>query len=175
VKGANDAANKTARVIMLNGSPEQLSRWVVYACLEVVGNADAPCTTKLSKNIINASGAQFPIAGIVFEDLDGDGKHEIYPFRNGVTVKIDGVPYRGTSQPTDAEIEKSLKGDVTWTGQFARVQSTTREQYKANGGTEDVGDANNRKLKWLEVTRDLYKAAWGKDRNDLMIAWLRAN
>lgn len=175
VKGSHDPAPKTAKVIMLNASPDQLSRWVVFACIEVLGNANEPCTSKLSTNIIDASGAQFPIAGIVFENLNSDGKFEIYPFRNGVTVKIDGVPYRGTHQPTNAQIEKSLNGDPTWTGQFARIQSTTREEYKANGGTEDVGDQHHRKLKWLEVSRDLYKAAWGQDRNELMIAWLRAN
>jgi hypothetical protein len=39
-----------------------------------------------------------------------------------------------------------------------------------------VGDsADHRKLSWLEVSRKLYQAAWGQDRNELLIAWARAN
>ncbi len=176
VKGSRDAASKTAEIIMLNPSPEQLARWVVYTCLEIVGNAENQCTSKLSQHIIYQSGAQFPIAGIVFEDIiPEDGRYEIYAFRNGVTVKIDGVNHRGTKQPSAEEIEESIDGKVTHIFQYVRLQGTTPEQYKANGGQEDVGDSSKPKMKWLEVIRDLYKSAWGQDRNELMIAWARAN
>lgn len=171
VKGHNDSAPKTAKVIMLNASPEQLARWVVATCVEVTGGARRRCTDTLSKHIIAQSGAQFPIAGIVFEDiLPEDGVNEVYAFRNGVTVRVDGVTHRSPQQPTAAQIEKSLNGQVTSTFKFARIQSTTRENYKANGGTRNVTESA-----WLDVVRDLYKAAWGNNRNELMIAWARAN
>ncbi len=171
VKGERDPARKTAKVIMLNASPDQLARWVVATCVEVTGGAARRCTDKLSRQIINQSGAQFPIAGIVYEDiLPEDGRMEVFAFRNGVTVKVNGVTHLSTQQPTAAEIEKSLNGQVTKAYKFARIQSTTREQYQANGGTTNVVE-----LAWLEVTRDLYKAAWGNNRNELMIAWARAN
>ncbi len=35
---------KAAEVILLNPSPQQLARWVVFACLEVKGSADAEYT-----------------------------------------------------------------------------------------------------------------------------------
>ena len=170
-KGADDPVKKTAKVIMLNAEPDQLARWVVSTCIEVVGCATIKCTNNMGRQIIEQSGAQFPIAGIVFEDiLPPDGKYEVFAFRNGVTVLIDGVTHRGTAQPSAAQIEKSLHGDVTSTLRFARIQSTTREQYLANGGTLSVtGNA------WNEVNRDLYKAAWNNNRNELMIAWAKAN
>jgi hypothetical protein len=171
VKGANDPVKKTAKVIMLNASPDQLARWVVSTCVEVTGGAAVRCTRRLSRHINGQSNAQFPVAGIVFEDiLPEDGREEVYAFRNGVTVRVDGVTHRATQQPTPEQIEKSLNGQVTSAGLFARIQSTTREQYRANGGTRPVLG-----LAWLEVTKDLYKAAFGNDRNELMIAWARDN
>ncbi len=176
VTGRKEVVAKTAKVIMLNPSPEQLAHWVVYTCLEVVGNAKAKCTSRLSQQIIGQSGAQFPVAGIVFEDiLPEDGIFEVYAFRNGVTVKVNGVKHLGTNQPSGEEIRKAIDGDIVWTGKYARIQSTTREQYKANGGRKDVGNSPNTRGRWLEVSRELYKSAWGKDRNELMIAWARAN
>jgi endoglucanase len=117
------------------------------------------------------SGAQFPVAGVVFEDiLPANGKLEVFAFRNGVTVRVNGITHLGTAQPSAVEIEKSLHGEVTSAFRFARIQSTTREQYLANGGTRNVtGNA------WNEVNRDLYKAAWGRNRNEMMVAWARAN
>ncbi len=171
VKGTHDPVRKTAKVILLDASPEQLARWVVSTCVTVTEGAAVRCTRTLSREIMGQSGAQFPVAGIVFEDiLPENGVFEVFAFRNGVTVKVSGVSHLGTAQPTAAEIEKSLHGDVTFAFKFARIQSTTREQYRANGGTRDVTG-----LAWPAVIRDLYKAAWGNDRNELMIAWARDN
>jgi len=171
-----DGKKKSATVIMLNPSVEQLARWVVKTCLVVKGSADSALTDKLFNRVLEQSGGQFPVAGIVFEDiLPADSVYEIYCFRNGVTVQIKGVKHRGTEQPADEEIEKSLNGEVTWIGRFARLQGTTTEDYTENGGTADVGNSNHRKAAWLEVSRQLYQAAWGNDRNELMIAWARKN
>lgn len=171
VKGKKDNSTKTARVIMLNPSPDQLAHWAVFTCIDVTGAAAKKCTGKLSRHIIGQSGAQFPLAGIVFEDiLPADGKFEVFAFRNGVTVRVKGVNHLGTSQPTDDEINQSINGVVLSSGKYARIQSTTRQQYLANGGTREVAG-----LAWLDVSRDLYQGAWGKDRNELMIAWAKAN
>jgi hypothetical protein len=168
VKDSNSPVKKTAKVIMLNAEPDQLARWIVATCIEVTGNATNKCTKAIGAQINGQSNAQFPVAGIVFEDMEA-GKFKAYAFRNGVTVRISGVSL-GMAQPSDAEIEKCLNGDVASTFQFARVQGTTRAQYLANGGTRSVtGNA------WNEVNRDLYKAAWGHNRNEMMIAWAKAN
>jgi hypothetical protein len=174
VRDRANGTNKTASVIMLNPDARQLARWIVTACLEVKGSAAEAHTRKLADRILSQSGAQFPVRGIVYEDiLPANGIYELYCFMDGVTVKIKGLDHRSEKQPTAAQMVTALSArpaDVTWTGAYARIQSTTREDYKQGGG----------KLKtdgtlWLEINRKLYQQAWGSDRNELMIAWARAH
>jgi len=165
---------KSATVIMLNPSIGQLSRWIATTCREVNGSVTSSCTEKMMNLVIGASGGQFPVGGIVLEDiLPEDGVYEIYSFRDGVTVKIDGVPHRGIQPPTQEQIELSLSGSVTWVGKYARLQSTTPAQYRSNAGNEDVGSDAKRTSAWLMASRRLYQAAWSSDRNEMMIARAR--
>jgi len=55
---------------------------------------------------MDASGAQYPVAGIVLEDMDGE--QAIYPFRDGVTVRISGIENGAKKQPTEEEITLAL-------------------------------------------------------------------
>jgi endoglucanase len=174
VRDRSTGTNKTASVIMLNPDARQLARWIVTACLEAKGSADEASIHKLANHIISQSGAQFPVRGVVYEDiLPANGINEVYCFMDGVTVKINGVDHRSEKQPSPEEMQKALKAlaaDVTWVGKYARVQSATREDYQKAGGKEDVeGTA------WLNVSRKLYQAAWKSDRNELMIAWAKAH
>lgn len=167
-------ARKTAIVIMLNPSIKQLAQWVVTSCREVTRDATPSCTEHLMKWIIGQSGGQFPVAGVVFEDiLPSDEVYELYCFRDGVTIKVKGFPHLGTKPPTAEEVAECLSAPVVWVGKYARLQSTTPEQYRSNGGREDVGDDSKRSPAWLEVNRKLYQAAWAGDRNELMVAWAR--
>jgi len=162
---------KTAEVIMCNADARQLARWIVTACIEARGSADPKYTDELCRQIMEASGAQYPVAGIVLEDMDGKA-HAIYAFRDGVTVRIEGIENGAKKQPTAEQISSALDPTVKPTAalKYARIQSTTREEYRAAGGKEDVDG-----LRWLDVSRKLYQEAWGKDRNELMIAWAKAN
>jgi len=174
VRDRSTGTNKTASVIMLNPDARQLARWIVSACVEAKGSAEDTLTDKLAKHIISQSGAQFPIRGIVYEDiLPANGICEIYCFMDGVTVKINGVEHRGEKQPSPEQMKKALDAtlaDVTWVGKYARIQSATREDYQQAGGKEAVeGTA------WLNVSRKLYQAAWKSPRNELMIAWAKAH
>ena len=73
-----------------------------------------------------------------------------------------------TSTLTDADLKPR-------TGRYARICSTTREQYKAAGGRDEVGDSgSDRRLAWLDTVRRLYRRAMKSDRNELMIAWAKA-
>lgn len=166
---------KTATVVLLDATPRQLAQWVVRACVEVKHTSGTACTGRLRRQIIEQSGAQFPVAGIVLEDMEGDGTQNLFVFRDGVTSNVKGVSNGSTAPITPEMIRLSLEAPVVRTGRFARVASTTREQYRANGGTVDVGTSTNRKLAWLGVVRDLYQQAFRSDRNELLIAWLRAN
>ncbi len=174
VKDKATGESKTVSVIMLNPDAHKLARWIVTACLEARGSIQTRDTDKLVNHILSQSGAQFPVRGIVYEDIfPANGLHEIYCFMDGVTVKIKGVSHRGEEQPTPEEVRRSLEAtqsDVTWAGTYARIQSTTREQYQKAGGSESVEG-----IAWLDVSRKLYQQAWNSDRNELMIAWAKAN
>jgi hypothetical protein len=174
LKDKAPGTNKTASAIMLNPDARQLARWIVTACIEAKGSAATNFTKKLADRIISQSGAQFPIRGIVYEDiLPANGIHEVYCFMDGVTVKVNGVDHRSEIQPSAEQMEKALhatKSDVTWVGKYARLQGTTREEYQEAGGNENVQDTA-----WLDVSRKLYQQAWNSDRNELLIAWAKAN
>jgi hypothetical protein len=174
VKDRSTGGVKTASVIMLNPDARQVARWIITACLEAKGSATEGYTRKLANRVISQSGAQFPVRGIVYEDiLPANGIYEVYCFRDGVTVKINGVDHRSEKQPSPEQLGKALNAvdaDVTWVGTYARIQSTTREEYRNAGGKLETGGAA-----WLEVNRKLYQQAWGSDRNELMIAWAKAN
>lgn len=161
---------KSAQVLLLDASANKLATWIVSTCLKIKGNANSPCTSKLSRKVIEQSGGQFPVAGIVYEDLNEDGINEVYVFRNGVTVSVNGIKNGSTQQPTSQQINNSLNGGVESTFKFARIVGTTREDYKSFGGKQDV-EGN----KWLKVVKDLYHKAFNSDTNDLMIMWAKHN
>jgi hypothetical protein len=184
---------KTATVIMLNPEAEVLAKWIIASCLIVKGNTGIEaCANKLADSIIQVSGSQFAIAGIVLEDqrpkhkdgTQGDGIQEVYIFRDGVTVDVQGGIHWGfTGMFGEAEnavaLDPTHKATVTGsTSGPARIQNTKRQMYLSYMGTQakDV-----KELKWLDVVRDLYQDAWKrahsnspetveKYRNDLMVA-----
>ena len=174
VRDRASGTNKTASVIMLNPDARQLARWIVTTCIEAKGSVDEASIRKLTDHIISQSGAQFPVRGVVYEDIrPANGINEVYCFVDGVTVKVKGVEHRSEKQPSPEQMQKALHAvvaDVTWVGKYVRLQSTTREDYRAAGGKEDVEGAA-----WLNVSRKLYQAAWKSDRNELMIAWAKAH
>lgn len=193
------AGYKTATVIMLNPEKDVLAKWIVASCVIVLGMPNKKmtakfdqCTSKLRSRILQASGAQFPIAGIVLEDqypdktkkcpkCKPDGIQEVYTFRDGLTVEVEGgltSAYTGPFGEDENRIALDRQKAITKAKKYARIQSTSRDEYRSYMGSlsQDVTDA-----KWVDVIRDLYKDAWirahGSDadtiekyRNDLMVA-----
>lgn len=166
---------RVATVIMLNPEKELLAKWLVASCVIVKGNTGVKnCAVKLAKDIINASGSQFPVAGIVLEDMDGNNVQDAFAFRDGVTVKLQG----GTNNDLALDPNTVILSTASQSG-FARIQSTSRQVYKNYKGShaQDVTG-----LKWLDVVRELYQDAWkrghdsslpetvDKYRNDLLVA-----
>ena len=169
---------KTGKVYLLNPSPEKLAMWIVTTCWDVKKSLDFRYTDKVFQTIKGQSGAQFPVKGVVYEDQYTRGFFEPYVFKDGVTVYVaDSVWFPKDKTCTPSQLEYYLHIDnkdlKPQTGRYGRIISTIREMYKNNGGAEDVGDVNDRKQKWLEVVRDLYKKAWNSDRNELMIDWAK--
>lgn len=172
-KKDSDGTVKSAKVIMLNPAPEQTARWIVQAVIDATGAYDAARAKELLNATVGASGFQFVVRGVHWEDMERSGTNIAYPFRDGVTVKLkrfgDSYPSRAL---TPQEIQYTLDAaddEVTLTGKYARIQSTTRADYAAAGGRKETeGHA------WRKVVRDLYQEAWGKDRNQLMTAKAKA-
>src|SRR6185503_1522122 len=105
-----DGTVKRATVLLLNAEPLQLARWVVRSCAEVGKAGDRACTDALVHRIR----AQFPVAGLVLEDLlpagSPDGIHEMYCFRDGVTVVVNGVPNGAARVPTHQDQQRCEEG-----------------------------------------------------------------
>lgn len=169
---------KTGKVYLLNPSPEKLAMWIVSTCREVKKSVDYKYTDSLFRWIRGQSGAQFPVKGVVYEDQYTKDFQEPYIFKDGVTVYIKDstmFPKDKTCTPAQLDFYLRITNDdlKAQTGQYGRISSTRREDYKSAGGQEDVGDINDRKQKWLDVVRDLYKKAWNSDRNELIIMWAK--
>ena len=172
---------KRGLVYLLMPSPEKLATWIATTCWEVKQSVDTSYINCIRDFIKWQSGAQFAVAGVVYEDMYTKGFYEPYVFKDGVTVYVATpgmVPE--DKHCTDEQLEFYLRltnSDLKPnTGRYARICSTNRDQYYAAGGTVDVGDNNeNRSHKWLEVVRDLYQQAWHSDCNLLMIAWAKTS
>jgi hypothetical protein len=116
-------------------------------------------TDFLIKSIRDASGGQFPVKGIVYENMDGK-EYVPYVFKDGVTVFLKQNAINDLSLITDDNIRK--------TGKFARIISTTRPEYNSK-----FPNKNTNGMEWLNVVRDEYKLALQSDTNNLMIAWAK--
>lgn len=173
---------KNAKVYMLNPDVKKLAIWVASTAWKVKHSLSTDYTDAIIKQILYQSGGQFPVLGMVYEDMDSEGQY-CYLFKDGVTCYLkDDTKKIGYKTPTDDMIDFYIKltnNDLaSYTGTYARIISTTREQYYSNGGTEDVGKSDSREtrsLKWLDVVRSLYQKAWDSNFNELMIAWASQN
>ncbi|SHG29011.1 hypothetical protein SAMN02745157_3927 [Kaistia soli DSM 19436] len=163
-------ASRPAQVVLLDADDAQLSRWIASACRAARTNDLIFCARKLARQIRDQSGAQFPVAGIVLEDMDGDGVPNQFAFRDGVTAVVPGVTNGKAGPPTPAETEAGLTAAPTAARKFARIAGTTREQFTSYRGAGDVAG-----LAWLAAVRTAYQAAWRADDNDLVSAFAVVN
>lgn len=171
---------KTAKVYLLNPSPEKLARWIVTTCWIVKKSLAYSYVQAVFQQARLQSGAQFPVKGVVYEDQYTAGFYEPYVFKDGVTVYVkDSTWFPSDATCTPAQIDYYLRlsnADLKpQTGQYARIVSTTREDYRAAGGKADVGSKDNRKIAWLGVVRKLYQQALRSDTNELMIDWAKSH
>lgn len=188
-KDAQTGEQKKGKVYMLNPSAEKLATWIATAVWKTKHDTDTDAMAALLKHIQGQSGAQFPVCGVVYEDMSGTGYYP-YLFKDGVTVyaadkskwATEDSAHPGNFSCTDEQLNHNVEvtnADLSnYTGKYARICGTVREDYKANGGTVDVGTSDSqetRSLKWLDVVRDLYKEAWNSDENKLITAWAKAN
>ncbi len=164
--------HKSTTVIMLNPSAGKLARWITSACRE---RGDG-CVSQLTERILYQSSAQFPVAGIVLEDIrPTDKRFEMYCFRDGVRVDVEGFETRSMDRPNDGHVRACLDGELIRPTSFARIAGTTPGEYRAAGGQEAVGIDGAPTARWLDVTRTSYQSAWRSQHNELLRAWVSAH
>ncbi|MCQ2147989.1 MAG: hypothetical protein MJZ16_10795, partial [Bacteroidales bacterium] len=77
---------KKGLVYMLNPDPEKLALWVINAVYDATGEIRYEDVKKTLDFIKGQSGAQFPVKGVVYEDMYEVGFYEPYIFKDGLTV-----------------------------------------------------------------------------------------
>ena len=167
----------TTKAYMLNPSADQLARWTVTACHEAQATSVKHCVTRMVNLIVGDSSGVFPVAGFIVEPAKSAGGKGNGPvcllFRDGVTI---ATTTWDTRAPVDGHCGSPAENDkpALRAKRFARVASTTRQEYYDAGGTEPVGTDKNHDVRWLDVVRKLYKQAWNSDRNELISAKAKA-
>lgn len=154
-----DNGKKVGKVYMANADAKKLATWIITTCVTLTNKLDKKNTDYLIKSIRNASGGQFPVKGIVYENMDGKGYYP-YMFKDGVTVILKQTTTDNLSLITNDNIRK--------TGKYARIISTTREEFN-----NMFPDKNTNGIEWLIVVREEYKLALQSDSNNLLIAWAK--
>jgi hypothetical protein len=170
VSDSYSGGSRWADVILANAEPAQLARWVVQAAQERRGRVQRSDIDAICANILGQSGGQFPVAGVVYEDMDGTGQR-IYPFRHGVTVRIEGLAFATREQPSASQMAAYRSGAVAYVGRYARIAGTLPEHWTALTGERVAADRSD----WPGIAARAYREAWGNDRNALLVAWARAN
>lgn len=165
----SDRSTRKAAIVMLNPGPERLAGWIFSTC-ETVSRDTVFCRWGLFKHILSQSGGQFPVTGIVYEDIiPGDGEFETYAFRNGVTVRLSKLAHRSVEPLSEEQIAVSLDPDagVERVFRFGRIASTTQEQVISLYGGGGILEGET----WSDAVGRLYKEAWNAPENRLLTAW----
>lgn len=171
---------KRGKVYLYNPTPERLAKWIMNACWKVKKSLDYRYTERMRKQVLYQSGGQFPVSGVVYEAMYRAGDYYPYLFKDGVTVWLaDSTYFAADKHPTETQLDFYLtmtKNDLKpHTGKYARIISTTPQQYVAAGGKEPVLDGDVVTQHWLDVVRTMYKRAMKSDRNELMEIWAETN
>lgn len=165
-----DGQTKYGEVALLDASPAQIAGWVHSATVQILGSYKSAKAKNLVDECHAQSGFQFPVRGIHWENMSA--VFEAYTFFDGVTVRLEGWNPSWPSEPLSQDkLDHAINAtwnDVAEARKYARIQSTTREHYAANGGTSPTAGKE-----WLNVVRTCYQAAWNSDHNELMTARAR--
>lgn len=179
----NINAPKRGLVYMLNPSPEKLAKWILNSVYDATGDVRYEDLEKTRKFITWQSGAQFPVAGVVYEAMYKEGDWYPYIFKDGVTVYMKNEELHKSKDNNPGDDLLNFYLNMTYddlkenTGRYARISSTTREMYYKAGGKAKVGqsDDGQRSQAWLSTVKELYQQAWNSDRNFLIYSWCYSN
>ena len=180
-----DTSSNTRRfglVYLANPGGAKIFDCVSTACEKASPKAAPACIRRSARAVRDASGGQFPVAGLVLEDMDGSGTNKGYVFRNGVTVHVKGFKNGSSDTPSDGTglealaTNQSVEG-VNAAGGYARVLSTTRADYARFSGRSDV--PVNRAdsvaaLLWSDMVGEIHRASLGSKENALITSTICA-
>jgi hypothetical protein len=171
-------SKKTGLVFLANASPERIQKWLNASCQRAMPTKIEDCIRNSVSAIRLASGAQFPVSGLVWEDMEGDGIQKGYVFRNGVTIRIAEFSNGSASVP-DLELLRAIASPTTTIkgmrrdGGFARIISTTRKDYARFSGRSDIptgrGDGAAA-VSWSNIVGEVYRSSLNSDENPLITA-----
>jgi hypothetical protein len=153
-----------------------MARWILDSCLWGGGADIAKCIGFLQTGptgILQQSSAQFPIAGIVFEDMEA-GLMKGYAFRDGLTVQVKDWKNGSEASPTPEQTKAALEEPPLWVSEHARI---------ARGDIGDVKcldpsapfDPKHRDDRWRDYVRARFVEALQGDHNLLVLAQVFAN
>lgn len=166
-----------AEVVMLNAGPRRLTAWLMDACRGLNENLTT-CMNRGYRQILHQSGGQFPVTGVVLEDMSGNGKGEAFAFREGVTIRISNFGTGTESIISNAQVQAALTAPAMYTYSYGRPISVTREQMTAYAKKEGItipalGTSSERKNSWHVLIGEMYRDSWKTGRSHILRAWLR--
>lgn len=174
----NEALGKDliGKVILCNPGPEKLVKWSVNALIKCKETVNYANVLQVLTNIKKCSGAQFPVRGVVYEDIAPEnGTNETYAFFDGVTVEGSGIKI-STADKERLKPDQELKyltmteKKIDSVKEYGRISSTTRNEYRLINKTADTSGKN-----WVKIVRQEYQKALNSDENNLLYATILAD
>jgi hypothetical protein len=179
----------TATVIMYNADIHRIANWIYFSLLDCNRKASIGNVGKIIKHMKEVSGFQFPVRGIVYEDLYNDKKkrvpdgiQETYFFFDGISVshkKIKILTYNPSGIPQRVKEEKAIlqmpEEDIEKAFVYGRICNTQREEYSRFRLFKKQVPVNVEGINFMFTVREEYKKAMHGKRNNLIAAWVLSN
>ncbi|MBK8211804.1 MAG: hypothetical protein IPK78_19505 [Rhodospirillales bacterium] len=125
------------------------------------------------EGILQQSSAQFPIAGIVFEDMEAK-LMKGYAFRDGLTARVDGWTNGSEASPTSEQTKAALEQPPLWISEHARVARGDIGEVKCLDPSASF-DPKHRDDRWRDYVRARFVEALQGDHNMLLLAQVFAH
>lgn len=176
----NYAKNLVAYVYLLDADYGRIARWLISAAYQVRGRYNVKDIDTLLDTVQGQSGAQFPVLGVVLENKGDSFLSPSIYFKDGITISVKKVVRNSFKFDTTYTNTPKKKMQITFAAENlalitndnlnrcyykGRIISTTREEYKAAGGKQNVQGMN-----FMSVVRDEYIKALNSDYNFLIYA-----
>ena len=170
---------KKARVTLIDVSQERWMNWIGNACNKVkskVPNLNL-CYVATVKQIREQSGGQIPWAGLVYEDMQLPVGLEVYCFRKGISIRMDGWKKWSTHQLSEEEMNLCETSDkINFVGQYPRPISFGVDEYIQLQGSKSFKDkAGANTVNWLKEIETVLIKSFSSGENAFINYWVQAN